>query len=377
MKSKKSKSYQRFLKDYQTKNIVPARKSAIFLLLFYLFFSVLDAFLTDSMNIVTLRIIFSVVMGILLCITYIPKYILHWQKIYSLFIIIAGLGVITISTYIDCPMKTLYSQGLLLVIFYGYTMNKLLLIPSTIAGLTITLVYAIVTFNVNEVAMPTILTSLFFQLTANIIGIFNISYRQRVSFKKYSLRIKDKNKSKKLLKLNQILKNLATTDGLTGIANRRYFDKILDQAILKSKKNKKPLSLIMLDIDYFKYYNDYYGHVQGDICLKKIASLLENATIQSSAKAARFGGEEFMILMPNTSASDCQLFVKKIMADLNGLKIENHDSPTSQYITASYGIVSVCKNYSKLSAKFIVNSVDACLYKAKNQGKNRFVQIKI
>jgi diguanylate cyclase (GGDEF)-like protein len=377
MKSKKSNLYQIFLKDYQTKNIVPARRSAIFLLLFYLFFTILDAYLTDSMKIVTIRIVFSIVMGILLSLTYIPKYILHWQKIYSLFVIIAGLGVITISTYLDCPMKTLYSQGLLLVIFYGYTMNKLLLIPSTIAGLTITLIYTLVTFSAQEIPMPTILTSLFFQMTANIIGIFNINYRQRVSFKKYSLRIKDKNKSKKLLKLNHILKNLATTDGLTGIANRRYFDKILDQAILESTKNKKPLSLIMLDIDYFKNYNDYYGHVQGDICLKKIASILDNATINSNAIAARFGGEEFMILLPYTNASDCQLFVKRIMTDLSNLKMENHDSPISQYVTASYGVVTVCNKYSKLSAKFIVNSVDACLYKAKKQGKNNFFQIKI
>lgn len=287
------------------------------------------------------------------------------------------MGIIAMSTFIDCPMKTLYSQGLLLVIFYGYTMNRLLLIPSTIAGLTISLVYIIVTFHNQEVTMPAFLTSLFFQLAANIFGIFNISYRQRILFKEYTLRIKDKKKSKKLLNLNQALKALASTDGLTGIANRRYFDKALDQAINESIRKHEPLSLIMLDIDFFKYYNDYYGHLQGDVCLKKIALLLDKATIQSNEVAARFGGEEFMILLPNTNVSECHVFVNKVMTGLKDLKIENHDSPISKYVTASYGVVTACENYSILSAKSLVTSVDTCLYDAKNQGRNRFVQITI
>lgn len=377
MVSKKSKIYLDFIKDYQKKNIVPARKSTLISLLFYFLFFVLDAYLADSMNIVILRVLFTLAMGVLITLTYIPKYNQHWQNIYSVYVIVAGIGIIAMSTYIDCPMKTLYSQGLLLVIFYGYTMNRLLLIPSMVAGLTITAVYTIVVFSSQEVSIPAILTSLFFQLAANIFGIFNISYRQRILFKEFTLIRKDKIKSEKLLKLNETLRRLASTDGLTGIANRRYFDKELDKAIIESTENQTPLSLIMLDIDCFKLYNDYYGHVQGDVCLKKIASLLDNATNDSRKMASRFGGEEFMILLPNTNSSDCQLFVKKIITGLQDLNIENHDSPISQYVTASYGVATACDNYSTLSAKILVTSVDSCLYEAKNNGRNRYVQTSI
>ena len=379
MRKGSKKLYSDFLQNYNDENLQSAKKSAVFATAFYLLFSLLDAYLAypNYSQIVYTRVLFTIVLSLIISLVYFERFKIYWQAIYCIFVILAGSGIIIMSTYLNCPIKTLYAQSLLLVIFYGYTMNRLLLVPATIVGITITVIYTIVLLNTPEIASSAIITSLSFQVAANIFGIFNLSYHQRILFKEYSLKIKDTQRAKKLILLNKKLKNLASTDGLTNIANRRLFDETLDSEIENSIRCKAPLSLIMLDIDYFKLYNDYYGHVQGDDCLKKIAKLLQDHTKGMQGVAARFGGEEFTILLPNCNQEECALFVVEMINGLRALKIESHNSSLSKYVTASYGVVTACEDYQNLSAKALVTSADSCLYEAKENGRNQFVTAKI
>ena len=114
-----------------------------------------------------------------------------------------------------------------------------------------------------------------------------------------------------LTTINHTLQSLALVDGLTGLANRRQFDALLEQELQRSRKSGEPLSLIMLDIDFFKRYNDTYGHVAGDMCLKKVGTVLRGLTHRHSDVVARYGGEEFAIILPFAGVADVKLFAEK------------------------------------------------------------------
>lgn len=377
-----TKPYRNFKQNYREDNIGQARKIAIFATIFYLLFAILDSYVAPKTinQLVVTRLIFTFFLAIIVLLTYLKSFEKHWQKLFCLFVITAGIGIIIMASFLPFPMKTLYAQGLLLVIFYGYTMNRLLLIPATIAGFSIFIIYVVTSINSPEISQTHLLTSLFFQFTANAFGVINITYKQRLLYKEYNSKQSHDKQSKeivvmnkKLLKLNKRLHDLASTDGLTGLANRRHFDETLDQFVLNSKTEKSSLSLIMVDIDHFNLYNDYYGHIKGDQCLKRFAKILQETTEKTNGLCARFSGEEFTIILPNTDYNTTMLITKRLQATIKEQKIQNHDSPISPFITASFGVVSACVEFQSLSAKKLITFADTCLYKAKEKGRNNIV----
>ncbi|MBW4679864.1 MAG: diguanylate cyclase [Microcoleus vaginatus WJT46-NPBG5] len=173
-----------------------------------------------------------------------------------------------------------------------------------------------------------------------------------------------------LQKANRELERLATLDGLTQVANRRRFDQYLSQEWVRLAREMKPLSLILCDVDYFKNYNDTYGHQAGDDCLQQIARAL-NRTIQSSAHLlARYGGEEFAVILPNTNAETAFTLAEALRLAVQQLKIEHAKSLVSQYATLSLGVATIIPT-QEFSPKTLISVADKALYLAKNQGRNR------
>ena len=166
------------------------------------------------------------------------------------------------------------------------------------------------------------------------------------------------------------LSNLAIHDGLTGIYNRRYFDETLAREWKRTMREKAPLSLIMLDIDYFKKYNDTYGHQAGDECLRQVATTISGALRRPADMAARYGGEEFVVVLPNLKLEDSAKFGETIRAKIEALKMEHKQSDANPFITVSLGIASVVPN-SISSYEELVGAADKALYSAKNKGRNR------
>jgi diguanylate cyclase (GGDEF)-like protein len=169
---------------------------------------------------------------------------------------------------------------------------------------------------------------------------------------------------------NQKLQKLAILDGLTGIANRRYFDLVLDNEWQRLAREEQPLSLILCDIDYFKAYNDTYGHQQGDRCLQNIAKVLQNSTRRSADLAARYGGEEFAVILPNTDSEGALFIAQKIAQKLAKKQISHQKSPISQYVTFSIGVGTKIPD-SKQSATTLIELTDSLLYQAKKAGRNQ------
>lgn len=175
----------------------------------------------------------------------------------------------------------------------------------------------------------------------------------------------------KLKEVNQQLRYLANVDGLTQIANRRSFDEYFEQEWLRMAQAKQPLSLIFCDVDYFKKYNDYYGHPAGDKCLKQVAKLLNQSVRRPGDLAARYGGEEFAVILPNTDLEGAICVVKNIQQNIQKLAIIHEASEVSQYITLSIGVCSTIPQL-ELSSMSLINQVDLALYQAKKEGRDRF-----
>ena len=165
------------------------------------------------------------------------------------------------------------------------------------------------------------------------------------------------------------LTELAETDGLTGLANRSHFDKMLAYECARHMRSKKELSLIMLDIDHFKTVNDTYGHVRGDQCLREIARALSKALPRTTDLVARYGGEEFVALLPETSLKDAVMLADRVRSCISDLELPHPDSNTG-YVTASLGVVSG-RLLTGTSIMDVVHAADIELYAAKAGGRNR------
>jgi diguanylate cyclase (GGDEF)-like protein len=167
--------------------------------------------------------------------------------------------------------------------------------------------------------------------------------------------------------LTDKLKKMARIDGLTGVQNRHGFDVYLAEQIKLSQRTKRPLGLIMVDVDFFKQFNDSYGHIGGDECLQQLAKTMTKILVRPSDHIARYGGEEFAVLLPDTSFEGVRHVAEKLVQTVRNLKIQHEDSPTG-ILTVSVGGTSFCS--SDLGEKDFIQRADLLLYKAKNSGRN-------
>ncbi|MFB2924190.1 diguanylate cyclase [Aerosakkonema funiforme] len=168
---------------------------------------------------------------------------------------------------------------------------------------------------------------------------------------------------------NQQLENLALIDQLTQIANRRCFDRTFTLEWYRLMREQRPLSLLLCDIDYFKQYNDTYGHAAGDTCLKIVAQTFKQAVERSTDLVARYGGEEFAVILPYTDTDGAVRVAQKIHEAIQALALPHIASAVSQYVTLSIGIATVIPSYN-LSPVDLIEAADRALYKAKVSGRN-------
>ncbi|WP_448527200.1 GGDEF domain-containing response regulator [Parathermosynechococcus lividus] len=171
---------------------------------------------------------------------------------------------------------------------------------------------------------------------------------------------------------NKELMHLSVTDPLTELPNRRYFDAYLRQEWLAAIRDRQPLSLILADVDYFKAYNDHYGHHAGDLCLQKVAQVLQQAVQRPRDFVARYGGEEFVIVLPNTDLGEAELIGRQIQHTLQDCHIVHEHSQVSHCVTLSFGVASLIP-LGVASPLELFNAADKALYDAKRQGRNCIV----
>ncbi len=186
-------------------------------------------------------------------------------------------------------------------------------------------------------------------------------------------RLKQENRLKnELLEANSELDRLIRIDPLTGAFNRHHFRETLENGWHLHKRFNISLSIIMTDIDFFKNYNDTYGHVSGDECLKRYTEILEDAVSRKTDTVFRYGGEEFIIVLLDTDLEGASVVADKIREKLAAAEIRHSSSSISEFLTVSMGIVSTAKNDYESSDQMIIDS-DRKLYLAKEHGRNTVI----
>lgn len=196
----------------------------------------------------------------------------------------------------------------------------------------------------------------------------------RLEFQRYTHQLEQRiaEKTDDLKRANEELLYLSLIDGLTGIANRRHFDQYLDSEWKRLARQRAPLSLILIDIDHFKNYNDSLGHIQGDECLIRVAATIKACAQRTTDLVARYGGEEFAVILPDTDltgARHCAETMRQAVADL---AIPHPASTTCSFVTISLGVARIYPQHEIPDTSLIALS-DQSLYQAKTQGRNRVV----
>nr|WP_136251955.1 diguanylate cyclase [Ningiella ruwaisensis] len=177
---------------------------------------------------------------------------------------------------------------------------------------------------------------------------------------------------RKVNKQEKVLLELSYKDSLTGIPNRRAFEIRLFDALAQAKRSNLPLSIVMADVDFFKAFNDAYGHTEGDVCLKRVAKTLQQTMTRETDFCARYGGEEFICILTDTDLEGAKVIAEQIHTAIKSLKIPHSGSQINEFLTLSLGFATFTQlNSAQLSSKDIVNEADRALYAAKKNGRNQ------
>lgn len=167
------------------------------------------------------------------------------------------------------------------------------------------------------------------------------------------------------------LQELSNTDSLTKLSNRRHFEEESNRFFEKAVELKQKVAIVMIDIDFFKLYNDNYGHLQGDNVIEQVAKGVKNALLKNSDLIARYGGEEFIVMLTNTSEAEAEKMAKKLVSIVEALEIEHKYSTVSPFVTISLGMAIVAPA-DNLILRELIDKADHALYQAKSAGRNRY-----
>lgn len=175
-----------------------------------------------------------------------------------------------------------------------------------------------------------------------------------------------------LVRQRHLLERLSHSDGLTGIANRRYFNTMLSREFSRMQRQNQPLGLVMIDVDDFKAFNDHYGHLRGDECLQLVAQTIDQCLQRPGDMVARYGGEEFVCLLPNTPVSGALKLAHDIQAAIAGLQMPHVQAQATDFVTVSMGVAAATPQEVPGSHQLLALA-DARLYRAKRGGRNRII----
>lgn len=310
--------------------------------------------------------------GIIVSIAWFCSFKKSWSKYFDLYTSLGAIGAVSITFVIINLLATAYNSALLhaammyaVVIIYSFIGMRFY--TAIIAGWLGGIIGIIFSNYYNLYIDWTYLNHTY--IFSSFLGMSLCYVIDRQHRENYLQNCIIEATQQEITEQSKLLEELSLLDPLTGLANRRYLNRILEAEWTLALKQQTPISMIMLDIDYFKNYNDTLGHISGDHCLQAIAVVLKAITNSGSEIAARYGGEEFILVFPQTNSAKAEEIANSIMDQIHKLEIQHPDSPIHPYITVSLGIVTAIPQKDDLLSDYI-ELADKKLYEAKKSGRN-------
>ncbi len=354
-----------FSQHYRKKTIASIRFALIASIFLYGGFGFLDPWVVPSVK-HEVWLIRSVIvcLGILsLVASYLSKKFNIIQLLINITVTMGGIGI-AVMMFIDMGLGgEIYYGGLLMILFGAYSFFKLQFKHAIICGGIVTLFYVISSLLDKKMNSILLINNYFFIIGANIMGMpvaYTLESYLRRSYQSSVL----------LKKAMRRVRKMSVFDELTNIANRRYFNLRFPEEFNRMRRLQYSLSLLIVDIDFFKEYNDQFGHQAGDECLVKIVGVLKQCVRRASDLLTRWGGEEFVIILGGTSFDSAYIIAEKIRQGVLDLCLPHTASSAHNAVTVSIGVSSLIPSASN-SCETLFKAADIALYRAKESGRNR------
>ena len=282
----------------------------------------------------------------------------------------ASASIILILELSHHPNVVHYHTGVILIVMFGNIVVRLRFWHTFCVSWLTFFLYVLTVTNITPMTPPIMINSSVVLFSAIIISLIANYQMERDLRWNYLRNLLTEIETIRLEKAKDELEHLSSSDVLTGLANRRHCDAFLDTEWQMGIRYRTQLSLLFLDVDDFKAYNDHYGHQAGDICLQKIATVIKECVRRPQDLCARYGGEEFIVLLPNTSMESTLQVAEKIKKSVELENIPHAYSRVKPHVTISIGVVSMMPQ-AGLNQNILIEMADKALYNAKKMGRNQ------
>ncbi|MCG8671243.1 MAG: diguanylate cyclase [Pseudomonadales bacterium] len=298
----------------------------------------------------------------------------RWVDHYYQWFLVAAISLIVLTTYLMVCMVSgaayhLYTSSILAMVMGGLSLTRIGFVGASITGVIYIVSSFLVQYYLNGID-PVAAFYILLGMWAVLFCVVSAFSYERASRNEFLQKVLIQRKNHQLKKANERLKTLVDEDGLTGISNRRHFDHVLDDEWRRAKRRRYPLALLMVDIDFFKAYNDSVGHVKGDECLREVAQCLSSHARRPGDLVARYGGEEFSVILPALDLKEAEVVAQYLCDQVRALGIDHPDSDIAGVVTVSVGVSAQTPNQHNERGDLIKLADDA-LYLAKKNGRNR------
>lgn len=343
------------------------------LIILYVLFGAMDFYLLGADQVLPVWAIRYLVglPSLLLCYVVLRT---RWIERFYQWYLVFALGLIIFTTYWMLAVVTgiayhLYTSSLIALVMGGLTLTRIGFIGSSATALLYITASAAVQYHINGFDKAAIYYLLLGSWAVFFCVVSSFTF-ERANRNEFLQKVLIQRKNNQLRKANERLKNLVDIDGLTGISNRRHFDHVLDEEWRRARRREYPLALLMVDIDFFKAYNDSLGHVKGDETLREVAQTLSMHARRPGDLVARYGGEEFSVILPALDAGEAVAIAENLCHRIRELAIPHPDSDIATVVTVSIG-VAVQTPHNHYERGDLLKQADDALYLAKKRGRNR------
>ena len=303
--------------------------------------------------------------------------IMRWRAFFRMvdffidfMIILTSVSIILFLELSHHPNVVHYHTGIILIVMFGNIVVRLRFWHAFCVSWLTFLLYVLTVSRITLMPLPVMINSSVVMFSAIIFSLI-ANYQMENDLRwNYLRNLLKEIETIGLEKDKEALESLSSSDVLTGLANRRHFDTLLDTEWRMGIRNGTPLSIIFLDVDDFKAYNDHYGHHAGDVCLQKIAAVIQRSVNRPHDLCARYGGEEFIVLFPDTSQESALQVAEKIRKSIELEDLPHSYSRATSHVTISIGVASITPQMG-MSQNSLVEMADHALYKAKELGRNQ------